>query len=106
MSNIKKLFYQVETKTIDKRIILLSDIHYYSKKEKKYLDKVLAELEKIEYDYLCISGDLLDCSRVNDEELLIEWLKDLANLSKVIIGIGNHELTNDRKEHLYDFNEE
>lgn len=106
MSNIKKLFYQVETKTIDKRIILLSDIHYYSKKEKKYLDKVLAELKKIEYDYLCISGDLLDRSRVNDEELLIEWLKDLASLSKVIIGIGNHELTNDRKEHLYDFNEE
>ena len=35
MSNIKKLFYQVDTKSIDKRIILLSDIHYNSKKEKK-----------------------------------------------------------------------
>ena len=106
MSNIKKLFYQVDTKSIDKRIVLLSDIHYYGKKEKKYLDKVLAELRKIDYDYLCISGDLLDRSRVNDEELLIEWIKELANLSKVIISIGNHELTNDRKEHLYDFNEE
>lgn len=106
MSNIKKLFYQVDTKSIDKRIILLSDIHYNSKKEKKYLDKVLAELEKIEYDYLCISGDLLDRSRVNDEDLLIEWIKNLAKKSKVIISIGNHELTNDRKEHLYDFNEE
>lgn len=106
MSNIKKLFYKVNTKTVDKRIILLSDIHYFSKKEKKYLNKVLAELKKIEYDYLCISGDLLDRSRVKDEDLLVEWIKDLSELSKVIISIGNHELTNDRKEHLYDFNEE
>lgn len=105
MSNIKTLFYQINTKNIDKRIILLSDIHYYSKKERVYLDKVLAELKKIEYDYLCISGDLLDRSRIFDEELLIEWLKELAKISKVIISIGNHELTNDRKEHIYDFNE-
>lgn len=106
MSNIKTLFYQIGTKSIDKRIVLLSDIHYYSKKERLYLDKVLAELKKIEYDYLCISGDLVDRSRVNDEELLIEWIKELSKLSKVIIGIGNHDLTSDRKEHLYDFNEE
>lgn len=105
MGNIKKLFYQVETKKTEKRIVLLTDIHYYNKKERVYLDKVLAELRKIEYDYLCISGDLIDRSQVEDEELLIEWIKELAKISKVIIGIGNHELTNDRKEHTYDFNE-
>lgn len=105
MSNIKTLFYQVDTKNIDKRIVLLTDIHYNNKKERVYLDKVLAVLKKIEYDYLCISGDLLDRSRIDDEELLIEWLKELAKLSKVIISIGNHELTNDRKEHTYDFDD-
>ena len=76
MSNIKKIFYQVDTKKIDKRIVLLTDIHYYSKKERRYLDKVLAELTKIEYDYLCISGDLIDRSRIEDEELLVEWIKE------------------------------
>lgn len=105
MSNIKTLFYQVDTKNIDKRIVLLTDIHYNNKKEKVYLDKVLAVLKKMEYDYLCISGDLLDRSRVGDEELLLDWLKELAKLSKVIISIGNHELTNDRKEHTYDFDD-
>ena len=106
MSNIKKIFYQVCTKNVDKRIVLLSDIHYNSKKERVYLDKVLAKLNKMEYDYLCISGDLIDRSIVVDEELLIDWIKELSKLSKVIISIGNHELTNDRKEHVYDFNEE
>lgn len=105
MSNIKTLFYQVDTKNIDKRIVLLTDIHYNNKKERVYLDKVLAVLKKMEYDYLCISGDLLDRSRVGDEELLLDWLKELAKLSKVIISIGNHELTNDRKEHTYDFDD-
>lgn len=105
MSNIKKLYYYISSRNIDKRIVLLSDIHYNSKKERLYLNKVLAKLKLEEYDYLCISGDLLDHSRVDDEDLLIGWLKELAKLSKVIIGIGNHELTSDHN-HLYDFNNE
>lgn len=106
MSNIKKIFYCVENEKFNKRIILLSDIHYYNHREKLYLDKVLIKLKKMEYDYLCISGDLLDYSRVNDQDLLLEWLSELGKLSKVIISLGNHDLTNDRKKHIYDFDQD
>ncbi len=106
MSNIKKMFYCVENEKFNKRIILLSDIHYYNHREKLYLDKVLIKLKKMEYDYLCISGDLLDYSRVTDQELLLEWLSELGKLSKVIISLGNHDLTNDRKKHIYDFDQD
>lgn len=106
MSNIKKINYLVDTKNTNKKIILLTDIHYYSKKEKKYLDKITTELKKLEYDYLCISGDLLDLSIIKDEELLIDWLKDIASLSKVIISLGNHDLYSSRKTHEFNFNEE
>lgn len=104
MNNIKKINYYIETKNINKRIILLTDIHFYNNKEKKYLDKITEELKKINYDYLCISGDLLDLSYIENEDLLIEWISEIANLSKVIIGIGNHDLTNDRKTHEFNFN--
>lgn len=106
MSNIKKMFYCVENEKFNKRIILLSDIHYYNHREKLYLDKVLIKLKKMEYDYLCISGDLLDYSRVTDQDLLLEWLSELGKLSKVIISLGNHDLTNDRKKHIYDFDQD
>lgn len=106
MSNIKKINYLIETKNINKRIILLTDIHFYGKKEKKYLDKILLELKKIEYDYLCISGDLLDLSFVEEEELLIEWLRKLSSISKIIISLGNHDLYNNRKTYEFNFNEE
>lgn len=106
MSNIKKINYLVETKNVNKKIILLTDIHFYSKKEKKYLDKITEELKKMKYDYLCISGDLLDLSVIEEEELLLEWLKEISSLSKVIIGIGNHDLYSSRKTYEFNFNEE
>jgi predicted MPP superfamily phosphohydrolase len=106
MSNIKKINYLIETKNINKRIILLSDIHFYSVREKIYTDKITEELKKMEYDYLCIAGDLVDLSHIKEEGLLIDWLKNLAELSMVIISIGNHELYKNRKTYEYTFNRE
>ena len=106
MSKIRKINYQIETENLNKRIILLSDIHYYNEREKKQLDRVLEELKKVKYDYLCIAGDLLDISIVQDDQPLIDWLEALGKMSKVIISIGNHDLTSDRKKFDYNFNEE
>lgn len=93
--------YQIEGP--NKRIVLLSDLHYFGKKEKRTLIRIYHQLEKMEYDYLCISGDLLDKSDVEDEEWLLEYIKNLGELSKVMIGIGNHELINDKKKKEYTF---
>lgn len=95
--------YFVLADGIHKKILLLTDIHYYNNKEKLYLEEVLEEVKNIEHDYLCISGDLLDCGNVEDKEWLLEWITTLATYSKVIIGIGNHEQASDAKKHEYAF---
>lgn len=95
--------YFISTKKENKKIILLTDIHYCNEKEKIYLDEVLEEIKKIDHDYLCISGDLLDHGKVEDTGWLLEWITSLAKLSKVIIGIGNHEQASDAKKHEYAF---
>jgi predicted MPP superfamily phosphohydrolase len=104
MSKIKQINYQIETDNISKKIILLSDIHYYSSKEEKALNRVLDILNTMEYDYLCIAGDLLDFSIVLDEHILLKWLTELGKKSRVIISIGNHDITNERRKHEHNFN--
>lgn len=98
--------YFVSTSNENKKIILLTDIHYCNEKEKPYLEEVLEEIKKIDHDYLCISGDLLDHGKVENPGWLLEWITSLAKLSKVIIGIGNHEQASDAKKHEYAFDHE
>ncbi len=103
MKSIFMKEYSVLAEGINKKILLLSDIHYCNDKEKSYLTEVLEEVKKIEHDYLCISGDLLDNGNVKDSDWLLEWISSLAKISKVIIGIGNHEQASDAKKHEYAF---
>lgn len=105
---MKKVFmkhYSITVDNIDKRIVLISDIHYCNDKEKPYLSALLNQLKEMTYDYLCISGDLLDKGKVEDEKWLLDWLEELGNLSKVMIGIGNHEQTSDAVKHEYAFDQ-
>lgn len=76
---------------LNKKIVLISDIHYYSKKDLKRINLVLDNIKKIKPDYICIPGDITDKSIIRDEELFINWLKKLSRISKVIISLGNHE---------------
>ena len=102
---MSKLFvqkYTIPNEKCEKSIALLTDIHYVNQKEQKVLLQILEVLKKMEYDYLCISGDFLDTSEVK-EDFLLSYVESLAKLSKVIIGIGNHELTNSRKKAIYSF---
>lgn len=103
MRDVFKKEYSVMTVGEKKTILLLSDIHYCNDKEKPYLLELLEEIKKVQYDYLCISGDLLDNGNVQDVSWLLEWLTSLAKLSKVMIGIGNHEQASDAVQHEYAF---
>ena len=102
MGRIIKKNYDVEAK-LNKKIVILSDIHYYSKKDIKKLNKVLKKLEFIKPNYICIPGDLIDEAKINDKELLLEWLTKLSKICKVIISVGNHELFITKK-HIPTFN--
>ena len=101
-----KLFnkiYNLKNKS-PKEIILISDIHYESKKDMKYLNKLYSKLEELKPEYICIAGDLTNDAFIEDEDLLIEWLEKLSKLSKVIYSLGNHECYISRKKKQFGFN--
>lgn len=79
-------------KNINKRIVVLADIHYYQKSEIKRLNKISNDVFKLNPDYICIPGDMFDESFVKDEEIFIEWLKKLSNKFKIFIVLGNHDM--------------
>lgn len=91
MGKIIEKNYDVAAR-INKQIVVLSDIHYYSKKDLKKLNKILEKVKLLNPDYICIPGDLTDEAIINDEDDLITWLKELSSICVVIIGMGNHDL--------------
>ena len=74
------------------KIVLLTDIHYDNKNNLKHLYKVLNKIKRINPNYICIAGDFINKTDVSDISLFFKWLKDLGNITKVIIGIGNHDM--------------
>jgi len=89
---------------INKKIILISDIHYCNKNDIKHLNKILDRIKKTKPDYICIPGDTLDKSEVENFKLLIEWLTKLSNVTKVIMSLGNHEFYIDKRNDKYGLN--
>lgn len=81
------------------KIVLLSDIHYDNKNNLKHLYKVLNKIKKINPNYICIAGDFINRTDVSDISLFFKWLKDLGNITKVIIGIGNHDMVQFKKNY-------
>lgn len=90
------------------RIVLLTDIHYDSKRNIKHLYKVLDSIYKINPNYICISGDFINRTDLSDADLFFKWLGDLSKICKIIIGIGNHDISqfnvrhDCRREDLFD----
>ena len=87
---IQNKIYNIKS-DLNKKIVLISDIHYSSKKDIKNLNLVLDRIKNINPDYICIPGDIINKSEIKDSSLFINWLKKLSKVSKVIVSIGNHE---------------
>lgn len=105
------LKYKLNNKKIlnDKKIILLTDIHYSSRYNTKILDKIYNEINYIKPNYICIVGDLVD-STYEYEKLdiykLIDFIRKLSKLCKVIISVGNHDVMKRvRMKWVYDYND-
>lgn len=101
MSKINKVYYDIESDNVNKKIILLTDIHYYKAKDKKKLDKILESLKEEKSDYVCISGDMIDVGQIKDMDILINFLSKLACNYKVIISLGGHDLISDKMKEFY-----
>ena len=106
MTKISKISYEIETPDVNKRIVLITDLHYYCAKDIKRLNKVLEELRDDTFDYICISGDFIDVGMIKDMEIFLNWLRQLASLNKVIMSIGGHDIVRGKKDKQYYYNEE
>ena len=93
MNKIKEYYFEVgSNKIAGKRIILLSDIHYYNNKEYLKLDAIYEHILKLKPDYILIAGDLLDEAFVSDLDKLYSWFEQISQSTQVYISIGNHDL--------------
>ena len=97
--------YDIKGK-INTDIVLISDIHYYSKKDIKHLNKVLDKIKQINPKYICISGDIIDEAYVLNIEEFITWIKKLSKISYVLIILGNHEYYINKKRKKFGLSKE
>lgn len=95
--------YRLESK-LNKRVVLISDIHYYNKSVVPVLKLVFEKIKDLEPDYICITGDLVDDINIVDTKYLVDWIKSLSKISSVIISVGNHEhYYNHKLTKMYDY---
>ena len=105
MANIKITNYEIKN-TIDKKIVLISDIHYYSRRDLKKLESIYNKIKTLSPNYICVAGDFIDEAKVLEEDLFVFFLKKLSKIGKVIISLGNHDITIRGKEKKYFYNDE
>lgn len=89
------IIYNENTKR-DITIIHVSDIHFNKNTTKEKLKKLSNYIKKINPDYIMITGDTVDDPIITKDNTkikeLISFLTEIAENSKVIISLGNHDI--------------
>ena len=84
--------YNIKSNNVDLDIILLSDIHYSNKVNKNVFNKILNKFKNLKPDFICIPGDIIDES-IDYDQNVYNFFFELSKISKVIISLGNHDLS-------------
>lgn len=81
------------------KLALLSDIHYYKGYNKKILDRLYNQIKVNQPNYICITGDIIDHSKINiiDCKILFDWLEKIAIIAPTLITLGNHDIKDTKK---------
>lgn len=92
----------IESRKVKQDILayLYSDLHYVPGDDLAFLAEGIEKVKLDKPDYAFFLGDLLHDSSyyLRDYGVLLEWLFQLAQETKVILVLGNHDqLTKDRK---------
>ena len=106
MFKVNKHIFKTD-KHIDVKLLLISDIHYSEKFDKKLEEKIILEIEKVKPNYICICGDIIDNYPYFNKQDNIDKLKNFIekiSITKTFIIFGNHDLE-DVKHHFSDFSE-
>lgn len=76
-------------------IVQISDLHYSNLISKKELTRIINKINKLKPDYITITGDTIDNTKSIDNEkkieIILNFLKSLSSISKVIMSLGNHD---------------
>ncbi len=89
---IRNKFYKLGE--LNKRICLLSDIHYSNSYNENIFDKIIINIVNNKPDYICIPGDVVDSSDIlftDKKDNLTQFIKNLSKICPVIISKGNHD---------------
>lgn len=92
MGQVKVNKFKISNKKISSRMVLISDIHYYNKKDEIKLKIIYETIKNLSPNYICILGDTCDQAKIFDENVLIDWLKQLSEITVVIMVYGNHDI--------------
>jgi hypothetical protein len=74
-----------------KRFVYISDLHLGHIRRERFAGRVVAAIDQLAPEFVCIGGDLFDGTRINAASL-IQPLADLARRREVFFVTGNHEL--------------
>lgn len=84
--------YNLNSKKTNLKIALFSDLHYSDRFNIKILDEIINRIKKLNPDYICIPGDIIEESIYGDD-ILYDFFKALSKKTKVIISLGNHDIS-------------
>ncbi len=94
---IKRYHLKTDKKITNTKIVLISDVHISSIFKKDKLNEIIQIITKEKPNYICIPGDLIDGVNILEEkdnvEVILTFLKKLSAIAKVIISIGNHDIS-------------
>lgn len=83
------------------KLAFLSDIHYHKDFNFVLQHKIINNIKYYNPDYICITGDIVDKSDIFDNDNasrnLLVFLENLANITKVFIVLGSHDLEDVKK---------
>lgn len=83
----------------DVKIALFSDIHYYPGYNTKIFSSIIKQIKKSNPDYVCITGDILDRTNIEDMDTLFSFLKEISTIAPTLVVLGNHDLKHGRPNH-------
>ncbi len=82
---------------IDKRICLITDLHFSDNYDLSLLKKIEENVFINKPDFICLSGDIIDYGDMvysDKMNYLKDFIKNLSKISQVIVSLGNHEISN------------
>lgn len=95
--------HKIDGRNLEKlKLAHISDIHYTKDFNLNLQRNIIRNIKEFGPDYICITGDIIDCSSVLDDKniskSLLIFLEALASISKVFIVLGSHDLESSDKE--------